>query len=150
MSDTFLLTRLRTSFSDRWFVAMFSVLAILVGLVAMHVLTGGMNEATAVSLPTASAIHHAHEVPAPADMPMTPSHGAPAGDCGGGPCMPGHDMLNMLCVLALLVTVILFALQLLLSGWPALTRVVSTLQRNAVALAPPAPPSLHVLSISRT
>jgi len=147
---TALLSRLRNSFSHRWFVVMFAVPAILIGLLAMHVLTAGsMNEATMASPSTVSVAHHADAVATPADMGTAPSPERSAGDCGG-PCMPSHDMFSMLCVLALLAAVILFAARLLLSSWPASMSVLSTLHREAVSLAPPLPPSLHVLSISRT
>jgi len=59
-------------------------------------------------------------------------------------------MLGILCVLALLAGVILFALHPALTGWPTLTRILRPLRLTVAALAPPNPPSLHVLSISRT
>jgi len=152
VTGTVLLSRLST-LSARWVVVVFAVPAVLIGLVAMHSLTsGGMNETAITTLPSASVGHHTSSTVPLADMvAMAPSHDAPApgGDCGG-PCMPSHDMLGMLCVLALLVTVIVFAMRLLLGALPALRSVLGTLHRKAVALAPPSPPSLHVLSISRT
>ena len=81
--------------------------------------------------------------------PVNPTAPSPAEDCGGF-CGPSHDMLGMICVLALLVTVVLLSLHLILIRWEELRRIVTTLAANAAALAPPAPPSLHVLSISRT
>ncbi|CAN5212015.1 hypothetical protein BH11ACT2_BH11ACT2_01660 [soil metagenome] len=147
---TALLSRLRSSFSHRWFVVVFAVPAILIGLLAMHVLTAGsMNEAPMASPSIVSVAHHSDAAATPAGMGTAPSLEKSAGDCGG-PCMPSHDMFNMLCVLALLATVILFAARLLLSSWPVLMSVLSKLHRKAVSLAPPLPPSLHVLSISRT
>jgi hypothetical protein len=59
-------------------------------------------------------------------------------------------MLGMICVLALLVTVVLLSLHLTLIRWEELRRIVPELVAKAAALTPPPPPSLHVLSISRT
>lgn len=147
---TALLSRLRSSFSHRWFVVVFAVPAILIGLLAMHVLTAGsMNEATMASPSIVSGAHHLGAAATPTGMGTAPSPEKSAGNCAG-PCMPSHDMFNMLCVLALLAAVILFAARLLLSSWPVLMSVLSTLHRKAVSLAPPLPPSLHALSISRT
>lgn len=148
MNERDLFSRLRESPAGRVLLALFVVPAILIGLLAMHVLTtGSMNQTGISTAPTAS--HHVDV--APADMSLLPAPGtpAPAGDCGG-PCMPSHDMLSMLCVLALLVGVILFAVRLVLTGWPSVARVPATLHARVSALAPPSPPSLHVLSISRT
>ena len=72
-----------------------------------------------------------------------------AGDCGGL-CGATHDMLGMICVLALLVTLVLIALRLVLIRWEDLRRVIGELAAKAAAVAPPTPPSLLVLSISRT
>ncbi len=146
--------RLRNSRGRRLAIALFAVPAILVGLLAMHVLiTGGMSDAGASP---ASPNHHASEaaIVASGDAGMamgdpSPDAPAPAEGCGGL-CGPGHDMLGMICVLALLVTVVLLSLHLILIRWEAVQRVVAALVAKAAALAPPAPPSLHVLSISRT
>lgn len=140
------LVALRASTRGRLALALFAVPAILVGLLAMHVLTTGNM--------TDTADHHSSVSLAAAagdDMAMVPNPGTGslADDCGGV-CMPSHDMLGMMCVLALLAGAILFALQLALTGWPTLTRILRPLHLRAAALAPPTPPSLHVLSISRT
>ena len=153
MSDTVLLARLRRSPWRRLVIALFAVPAILVGLLAMHALTtDGMTDA---GVSVASATHHATSqalVPLDATAAMmasNPGTPTPAEDCGGM-CGPGHEMLGMICVLALLVTVVLFTLQLILNGWQPLKRIAVAIAATAAALAPPPPPSLHVLSISRT
>ncbi len=156
MRSSIVLARLCRSPARRLVVALLAIPAILIGLLAMHVLTtGGMGEPGAAA---ASVTHHATEaapnsadstdlatgaVSAPALAPL------PAEDCHGL-CGPSHAMLGMACVLALLVTLVLFTLHLVLAGWQPLRRVISALIANAAALAPPLPPSLHVLSISRT
>lgn len=141
-----ILVALRASPHGRLALALLAVPAILIGLLAMHVLTTGNMADT--------ADHHSSVSLAAAavdEMAMAPSSesGSLADDCGGV-CMPAHDMLGMMCVLALLAGVILFALQLALTGWPTLMRILRPLRLTVAALAPPNPPSLHVLSISRT
>lgn len=153
MSGNSVLSRLRRSRWRRLAIALFAVPAILIGLLAMHVLTSdGMTESAAVH-PMSSGhttdtalVHGADEAMVSS---MSPGLPAPAEGCGGL-CGPGHDMLGMICVLALLVTVVLLSLHLILIRWEEVRHIVSTLAAKAAALAPPAPPSLHVLSISRT
>ncbi|MCA0180444.1 MAG: DUF6153 family protein [Actinobacteria bacterium] len=141
-----ILVALRASPRGRLALALFAVPAILIGLLAMHVLTTGNMADTAdhhssVSL-AAAAVDEMAIAPSPDPSPVSD-------DCGGV-CMPSHDMLGILCVLALLAGVILFALHPALTGWPTLTRILRPLRLTVAALAPPNPPSLHVLSISRT
>lgn len=149
MAGTALLARLRRSPGQRLVIALFAVPAILIGLLAMHVLTAdGMSDTSAsVVMPT----HHMGT--APTDMeqaiPVSPAMPALPEGCGG-PCGPDHDMLGMICVLALLVTVVLLTLHLVMIRWEELRRVITTLAAKAATLAPPTPPSLHVLSISQT
>ena len=149
MADLALLAHLRSSRRRRLLIALLAVPAILVGLLAMHVLTTtGMGDTSASA---ATPAHHMGEASLVANESAAgnPAMPSPAEDCGGL-CGPGHDMLGMICVLALLVTVVLLALHLILIRWEELWRVITTLTAKAAALAPPAPPSLHVLSISRT
>lgn len=147
MAGSALLARLRSSRGRRLLIAVFAVPAILTGLLAMHVLTStgmGDSSASAAMTPHMTATLISEEPSA-----MNPTAPSAAEDCGGF-CGPSHDMLGMICVLALLVTVVLLSLHLILIRWEELRRIVTTLAAKATALAPPAPPSLHVLSISRT
>ena len=141
-----ILSAVRASPHGRVVLALFAVPAILIGLLAMHVLVAGNMTETATHQSSVSVA-----ATASGDMTMAPNPetGALADECGGI-CMPSHDMLGMMCVLALLAGAIFFALQLLLSGRPDLRATLKPLQLTAAALAPPTPPSLHVLSISRT
>lgn len=152
MTGNILLTRLRSSPWRRLAIALFAVPAILIGLLAMHVLvTGSMSESGA-SHPMGALMAdtaQVHDSDAGVIPAMSPNRPGPAGDCGGL-CMPSHDMLGMICVLALLVTVVLLTLHLVLVRWEELRRIVATLTAKAAALVRSAPPSLHVLSISRT
>jgi hypothetical protein len=138
-------------------IALIAVPAILIGLLAMHVLTnGGVTEA---STPHASTTHTRDAAPAqspehatastliPIDNPMS---GGCGGECAPNHGMPSHDMLSMICVLALLITLVLLIPQLTLTRWEQLRRALLALIAKAASLAPPSPPSLHVLSISRT
>ncbi len=155
MRNSVVPARLRRSPGRRLAVALFAVPAILVGLLGMHVLTtGGMGEPMAAAI---SAIHAAAAAPFSADRtdmamgevsPPAPAP-LPLDNCCGL-CGPRHGMLGMACVLALLVALVLLTLHLVLAGWQPLGRHAAALLAKAAALAPPSPPSLHVLSISRT
>jgi len=146
------LARLRDSPWRRLAIALVGVPAILIGLLAMHVLTnGGMSGSSSphtISAHTA-VVEIDHSAEAALATAADPSMPLPASDCGGM-CGPSHDVLGMICVLALLATVVLLALHLVLIRWEELRRVVATLLAKASAMAPLEPPSLHVLSISRT
>ena len=152
MTGSTLLAGLRSSRWRRLAIALLGVPTILIGMLAMHVLTtGGMSESGAshsmVTHPVdAPAVHGPEEGMA---LAMSPGMSAPAENCGGL-CGPSHEMLGMICVLALMVTIGLLALHLILTRWEALRQIVTALAANAAALAPPVPPSLHALSISRT
>lgn len=141
-----ILVAIRASTGGRVALALFAVPAILIGLLAMHVL--------ATDTMAGSADHHSsmsQTATAGSDMIIAPTPAAASlGDHCGGICMPSHDMLGMMCVLALLAGAILFAVRLHLSGWPDLRRILEPIQRAVAAQAPATPPSLHVLSISRT
>ena len=144
-----LLAALHASSRSRLALALFAVPAILIGLVAMHVLTTGNMTATATHHSSAAAV----TTTGTAMTVMTsPATDRPAGECGGActPSMPVHEMLGTLCVLAVLAGMILLALQALLTGWPGRLGAFAILKLIARALAPPAAPSLHALSISRT
>lgn len=135
-------------------IALFAVPAILVGVLAMNLLTAtgmsdhGTNPASAAH--QASDTAFVHVVSADAAM-LAPIPSAPAlAEVCGALCGPSHVMFEMVCVLALLVTVVLFTVRLIPTGGQPLKRVLSALVAKAASLAPPPPPSLHVLSISRT
>lgn len=129
--------------AGRLLVSLFAGAAIIVGLLAMHTMNADADDMAPTSAVSVGAVmpdHHAHVA-------------ATAGgvDCGIA-CpgdMPSHDMSVMACVLALLML-------LLVIGVPAIVRL-----RTAAAPPGPAsrwpstaiaaqPPSLQVLSISRT
>ena len=149
MASTAVLARLQRSAGWRPLIALFAVPAILIGLLAMHVLT-----TTDMSHSTASTTMTAHHLSAEAlasgeALTAISAVPAPSEDCGGL-CGPSHDMLALVCVLALLVTVMLLTVHLVLIRWEERRPPVTTLSAKAATLARPRPPSLHVLSISRT
>jgi hypothetical protein len=65
--------------------------------------------------------------------------------CGGD-----HDLLSMACILAIIVSLLILALQLMLVRRGPLRAFTLQFLGSLATLATPAPPSLHVLSISRT
>lgn len=124
------------------------VAALVAGLLAMHIVAsamGGHNDAPASTMAMQGAVHHADAIAVPGDESTAVS------DCADS-CDPGHSMVTMVCVLALLITVLaLGALRRpALSG---LLRAILLPLRRIVAFAAaafPLPPSLNALSISRT
>lgn len=119
--------------------------AIIGGLLAMHALSPG--DAPIDSSPTASATHSQYPVAiggAVGDAVHC------AADCGTSGPLPDHSMILMVCALAALaVVLVVFAPARLARLSPSLS--LKGLGRNAARLLLPArPPSLLVLSISRT
>lgn len=129
-------------------------LAIITGLLAMHTLTG--SHQPAVSGSSAMSVHGQVDDASPGGIATTATMDEGAGDhcpavCGGSAGMPDHSMLMVVCVLALLAAIIV------LLAPTVMTVLARTLARERVrtgamlaALPRPRPPSLLVLSISRT
>jgi hypothetical protein len=138
----------------RILMVLLGVPAIVIGLLAMHALTtdtGGGNGAARVV--TAAAAMPAMSAPVSAGVhlaAMVASVGTPASGMCSGLCAPDHEMLGSACVLALLVTVLLFTLHLVLASRKEPRRNVLAVVASTGLLAAVAPPSLHLLSISRT
>jgi hypothetical protein len=128
-----------------------AVPAILFGLLAMHGITtssmGGSQTPMAVPDQATGMVMHA--VGSITLVAMNSDSPLRAQNCEGA-CGPDHAMLGMACVLALLFTVLLFALHPVLSRREGIRRKISALAAKVSTLAPPTPPSLHCLSISRT
>ena len=120
--------------------------AILVGLLAMHFFTisgaahsteaRGQSGAIVTSIDGAAeeAQHH---------------HPAGAADCDGA-CGPEHDMAGMACLLALFFATLMLVAHFILLRWDSPETTARAILARASALQPPGPPSLSVLSISRT
>lgn len=138
-----------TSFLTGWkrlLIVLLAVPAILVGLVAMHFLSTS-NAAHPADGHGVSHISVAStDVGADANLV---SHPAELSGCDGM-CGTEHDMLGMACVLALLFTSLILAVHRTLLRWDSLAHGARAILARVSALAPPEPPSLLVLSISRT
>jgi hypothetical protein len=143
----------------RWqsaFVAVLAVVSVIVGLMTMHSMAGsaGHHQGTTSSATQSAAEHGdvtgghpvagAHAV---ADHYEQPASAVP---CDAA-CQMGCLMVGVLCTLALLAVMIAFLLPRRASAMLAVrdhtNRVLNLL---AAAAAPPRPPSLTALSISRT
>lgn len=125
----------------RLFILLLAVSAIVFGILAMHTLNLMADSSSPLSTSTTSAAHHAET------MPSDVGSQSCTNDCGP----IDHEMVGMtLCVLALLAGALFIAAGV--ASWrqehrwgPVLARLFRTMRS-----ATPAPPSLHVLSISRT
>ena len=130
----------------RWAFAMLAVPALLIGMLAMHFLTG-------LTGPGAPA----HEMTAPVAMTsavhtMDGSGAAVLAEDCSTPCAPAHEMTAMACLmLALLFAFVLLSPSLSgRMGWWVPRAMLARITVALAALAPPRPPSVTVLSISRT
>ncbi len=133
--------------AHRTFLTVMAAVALIVGLLAMHTLSTG----TAHAEPHTTVAIADHDQPAQmADAGNATDTGHCPGDCGGPGNMPDHSMLLMICALALLAAVIVVLAPALLGGLGLNPGVRAPLRDAARALPRPRPPSLLVLSISRT
>lgn len=147
---------LRSGTIRRSLTLLIAVAAIVTGILGMHALLGGTgNAASAHAVQSLSVVGDSHIAELTAsghDGVVTFAASAPSAvtDCAAGACAPGHNMAAMLCLVALLAAALLLA--------PAIDRSCTTIFHAIVArtrelislVAPISPPSLHVLSISRT
>lgn len=140
------------------------LMMVIAGLFAMHVLSMSGPQGHGSPIVAIQADHAAAEAmpeaamsaAAPdemADASMSDGAAAGATHCGDG-CgepAPSHSMLMMGCVIALLIgLVLLIAPRLLGRGWLTRLLAVRALPLLGAVLPRARPPSLIVLSISRT
>ncbi len=132
----------------RLFLMVGIAVALIVGLLAMHTLTAdtGHAESPAIS----SATDHEQVMAGAARADTAADAGHCLGDCGAPGNMPNHSMPMMVCVLALLAAVIVVLAPALLARLSGSLGVVVPAAGVPRALPRPRPPSLLVLSISRT
>ena len=140
------------------------VAAVVLGLLAMHTLTGTLTSGHADT--PAAASEAAHAAP-DSDLGGTVATGSMLentigtgpeasgghceGDCDSSGGMPDHSMLMMACVLALLAATIVLLAPALLARLGTALALLRLHGRNVLTALPhPRPPSLIVLSISRT
>jgi len=133
---------------NRLALALVAIPALLIGLLAMHVLDGAtskspVHSATNVAMHSTSVMAMADQKGMPADV------GSVASESCDNSCPPAHDMDAMACVLALLVTAVLLWIRPSAVRWHPL-RLAKAAVIGHAGLAPPRPPSLYVLSVCRT
>lgn len=148
------------SLSARSLLMLAAVVALLIaGLLGMHVLGGSAGShgahgagpgsaaigAAVEHAPDGAAAAHAHAAEAASAAKAAPC----LGDCVDAPLAPGHAEL-MACVLALLAgLIVLVPPGSLGRSWMRVAMLPAPSDASAVLLVPP-PPSLTLLSISRT
>jgi len=126
--------------------------ALIAGLLGMHVMTApGAHSAHASSANAGAPSMSAHDSAAEA---LTISHAQKA-SCGPSGCadaLPASDagVWAVICVLALLLTALIAARPLAFRRTPRRASALAEVGRATADRAPRHPPSLIVLSISRT
>lgn len=145
--------------ATRLLVSLAAAVALIAGLLAMHVLGIPASDHAGAGALTISEHAHHSSASAHADPGEQATHLSPApavsgepcdGDCGMPAGMPTHSMPMAACVLGLVGAILLLlppASRALLAALEGPRRVAAQMFG---AVAPLHPPSLHVLSISRT
>lgn len=136
--------------------ALVAVPAILLGILGMHFIASNSLPAgppAAGSLAETTSSH--------AMIESSPSHkgvehsslAASADDCDGtcvaGHDMPGHSLMGMVCILALVIYVLIFFVPVLFARGGFGQNLLRSLATTLAGLASPSPPSLSMLSLSR-
>lgn len=134
----------QSSLWRRLLLASAAVAAVLIGLLAMHALNleSHHNEVALSQVATPDGHHHASADEAASFAAVDADHCS--GDCGRE-----HAMLGA-CILALAFGAIAVLGAALLSRWSSVGLTIARLLRVATDAVAAAPPSLVVLSISRT
>lgn len=125
---------------------MVGVAAVLVCLLAMShgTLTGARGSVDVAPAPQALPVVQQLS-------PATDAGGtAPGGQRCGTLCLPANQAVATTCTLILLAALAFLVLDLIVTRRNSIRGLFVALIAQAAALAPPAPPSLHVISISRT
>jgi hypothetical protein len=138
-----LFRRTRSTALRRVIVALIAVPTVLVGLLAMHVLAASGDP---VSRHADMSLAFAMPQATDSAPPVTSAFGCDQF------CGPTHNMGAMACILALLLTALAVAALVAFRGWASLTAAlaaIAALIARPRGLAPPLPPSLEFLSISR-
>jgi len=132
----------------RVFLTFAAAFVLIAGLLATHTLSTGSTHHESGEVTIAAANHH--RAPEAAVNSAVVDVGHCAGDCGAPGNMPSHSLLLMVCVLALLAAAIVALAPALLARLSMSVSLAKLVRDAARALSPPQPPSLLVLSISRT
>jgi len=131
--------------SHRWLLAALFAALVIAGLLGMHTFSTAHSDVHVTAAPmgaTAMSAEHVHA--ATGSMDAEADSGCP--DCGQS---GSHHAMIMACVLGLLVTLLLVCRAKPSPVRASAQRIVAPFLR-AVGTLPPRPPSLLVLSISRT
>ena len=137
--------------------ALLAVAAVVVGLLTMHSMTGtaALHETTRATTVTPSLAAHGHaEDPASPNAAAVPAvyqdDAALAVVCDEA-CQMECLMVGLICTLALLAILVAVSLPRVASVMSAISNVAARVVNAALTgVAPPRPPSLTALSISRT
>lgn len=127
----------------RWLLVLAAVPAIVAGILTMHFLTGlsATGDHAHMTSATHASAEHATVDPAPLLADETCSTD----------CMPAHEMTGTACLmLALLVAFVFLPATGGSQWWLSPRAILARISVTVASLAPPHPPSLIVLSISRT
>ena len=129
----------------RYGFGLLAVPAILLGMISMHFLASESfsSDTHAVSVSAAAAA-------AASVAPVVPHVETLRFEGCTEMCGPVNDMLGMACVLALLVSAVLLVFHVFRFQFRTARAALLVNIARISALSLPAPPSLHVLSISRT
>jgi Family of unknown function (DUF6153) len=136
--------------------ALVAVPLIVLGILAMHFLASGSlatGSLGGTSLGESTSSHAMVESGHTHPGSSEPAPAAPADDCDGmcaaGHNMPGHSLMAMVCVLALMIYVLLFVVPVTWTRWGSSGALPRSIAALLATLAPRSPPSLSMLSLSR-
>ncbi|MDF1480386.1 DUF6153 family protein [Leifsonia sp. H3M29-4] len=134
---------------SRWrraLLALLTVPAVLVGLLAMHFLVNDPSiagDARAISSSTGDT----SEAMWPESTSATPA--GDAGECEE--CAPAHNTIALSCILALLVALLILMVRVVVdSKGKVVSEALEVLRRSLAIFQPTSRPDLHRLSVSRT
>lgn len=141
--NVMLFARARSTAWRRVLTGLIAVPAVLVGLLAMHVLAATGDPSGQHSMAATTSV-----------MAQMTGSTPPISFVGGCDqfCGPNHEMGAMACILALLLTALTMLALAAFGGWKtvqAALAAVAAMLAQPVSLSPPRPPSLELLSISR-
>ena len=130
------------------FLTFTAAFVLIASLLAMHTLSTGDDHLESDAVAIAAAAHD--QAPQAAVNNSAVDAGYCAGECGAPGNTPGHALLLMVCALALLAAATVVLAPALLARLSMSLGLAVLVRDSARALAPARPPSLLVLSVSRT
>lgn len=124
-------------------IVVLAVAGLMLGLISMHSPHVSLHADTGDRSIGVSALHHGNAT-------ATGTSGFTADGGCLGPCTPDHSMTVMMCLLALLASVLLAAPIRAIRAQQRFRLLAAPVSDFLVTAAFPRAPSLHALSISRT